>query len=313
MASSSPTMLTPELTPSQSVASSPSLPPTPDPRPLDLVIANYNECLTWLSTYSSLATVYSKGKLPPDLSIFREVKTLPNWGRESHTYLHHIVHNYDDLADVTLFLQGNIHDTNDGTPAHTDLTLHEIVGMAKRLTDLPDFLGAGIYAQNQPRGGVLPLGKIHTFVDWDGVRYLPGWIERRGKGLRCSQYSPEQFWNYIFNGTTDEKDPRWVTPPAEIRWTQGALFAVTRQTIQRLPRAVYERAYSYFHSLADVNPEEGHYMERFWLGLFGQHGVDNQQHGLYVPRPLKASTGEAGTLTAEEHGAGVVDEGIFML
>ncbi|OAP60624.1 hypothetical protein AYL99_05626 [Fonsecaea erecta] len=265
-------MLTPELTPSPSVASSPSFPSTPDPRPLDLVIASYNECLTWLSTYSSLATVYSKGELPPDPSIFREVKALPNWGRESHTYLHHIVHNYDNLAEVTLFLQGNIHDTNDGTPAHTDLTLDEIVGMAKRLTDLPDVLG-------QTPQGVLPLGKVNSFADWDGVKYLPGWIERRGKGLRRSQYSPAQFWNHIVNGTADEMDPHWTPPPAEIKWTQGALFAVTRQTIQRHPITVYERAYNYFHSLADVNPEEGHYMERFWLGLFSYPGRDGPRNG----------------------------------
>ncbi|KIW95380.1 uncharacterized protein Z519_03964 [Cladophialophora bantiana CBS 173.52] len=305
-------MLTPELTPSHSVASSPSLPPTPDPRPLDLVIANYNESLTWLSTYSHLATVYSKGKLPPDLSIFREVMTLPNWGRESHTYLHHIVHNYDNLADVTLFLQGNIHDMNDGTPAHTDLDLDEIVGMAKQLADMPDILGSrGVNAQYQPQGGVLPLGKINSFVDWDGVRYLPGWIERRGKGLRRSQYSPEQFWNYICNGTADNKDPRWTAVPAEIKWTQGALFAVTRQTIQRRPRAVYERAYNYFHSLADINPEEGHYMERFWLALFGYHGVE--QRGLCVPEPVKSWTEEGENPTAEGHGAGAEDEGIFRL
>ncbi len=130
-------MLTPDLTPSQSITSSPSLPPTPDTRTLDLVIAHFDESLDWLASYSTLASVYSKGQHTADPSLYREAKILPNWGRESHTYLHHIVHNYDTLADVTLFLQGNIHDINDGTPAHTDLTLDEIVAMAKRLTDLP--------------------------------------------------------------------------------------------------------------------------------------------------------------------------------
>ena len=33
---------------------------------------------------------------------------LPNVGRESHTYLHHIVANYDHLASVTVFTQGSI-------------------------------------------------------------------------------------------------------------------------------------------------------------------------------------------------------------
>lgn len=277
MDSSPQNMLTPELTPSHSVASSPSLPPTPDPRLLDLVIAHYNESLDWLSSHSEVASVYSKGRPPPNPSLFREAKTLPNWGRESHTYLHHIVQNYDNLADVTLFLQGNIHDVNDGTPAHTALTLGEIVDMAERLPNLSNLTSnRGIQAQNQPQGGILPLGKINSFSDWDGVKYLPGWVARRGKGLHRSQYNPAQFWNYLFNGTTNSSDSQWTEPPTEIKWTQGALFAITRETIQRRPREVYERAYDYFHSKEDINPEEGHYMERFWLSIFGAHELDNQ-------------------------------------
>jgi hypothetical protein len=271
MASSSLNIQTPDLTPSHSVTSSPSLPPTPDTRPLDIVVAHYNEPLDWLLSHADLASVYSKGQSPVKPAHYREAKPLPNWGRESHTYLHHIVHNYDTLADVTLFLQGNIHDVNDGTPAHTDLTLDELVSMAKQLTDLPSVLTREDPPQtaDQPQCGILSIGKINSFSDWEGVQYLPSWVERRGKGLHRSRYTPEQFYNYLINDTTEKSDPRWRNPPAEIRWTQGALFAVTRQTIQYRPREVYERAYMYFHGLQDVNPEEGHYMERFWLSLFG--------------------------------------------
>ncbi|KIW67683.1 hypothetical protein PV04_06915 [Phialophora macrospora] len=308
MTSSSSNLLTPDLTPCHSITSSPSLPPTPDTRHLDIVVAHYNESLDWLSSYSNLASVYSKGQPPTDPSPYREAKALPNWGRESHTYLHHIVHNYDSLADVTLFLQGNIHDVNDGTPAHTDLTLDEIVGMAKRLTDLPSLTASeGVQAQNKPQASILPLGKINTFSDWDGVKYLPSWVERRGKGLHLSKYTPEQFFNYLINGTTDQTDPRWTNPPSEIRWTQGALFAATRQTIQRRPREVYARAYEYFQNLEDVNPEEGHYMERFWLSVLGADGSVQQASRESPVEKDKALFGES----HEIHGE--VDEGIFML
>ena len=36
-----------------------------------------------------------------------EALPLPNVGRESHTYLHHIVNNYDKLADWTVFSQAS--------------------------------------------------------------------------------------------------------------------------------------------------------------------------------------------------------------
>ncbi|KIX04639.1 uncharacterized protein Z518_05509 [Rhinocladiella mackenziei CBS 650.93] len=308
MLSKSPNVFTPELTPSPSVTSSPSLPPTPDHRPLDLVIAHYNESLAWLSSCSRLATIYSKGDRPQtsqdNSPVYREVKALPNWGRESHTYLHHIVHNYDNLAEVTLFLQGNIHDENNGTPSHTDLTLDEIVGMAKRLTDLPPMLVVGEdQLQYQPQGGVLPLGKVNTFSDWDAVVYKDEWVERRGRGLIRSKYTPKQFWNYIFNGATREQDASWAEPPTEVRWTQGALFAVTRQTIQRRPKEVYQRMYEYFDGLMERNPEEGHYMERFWLSIFGSYGLDTQILG--DPQARKEEhTG---------HNFDFEDEGIFLL
>ena len=38
------------------------------------------------------------------------VEHLPNVGREGHTYLHHIIHHWDDLAAHTVFLPGNLHD-----------------------------------------------------------------------------------------------------------------------------------------------------------------------------------------------------------
>ncbi len=39
---------------------------------------------------------------------------------------------------------------------------------------------------------------------------------------------------------------------------------------------VYGRAYHYFHAKQDVNPEEGHYMERLWLTIFGVTGQVEQ-------------------------------------
>ena len=307
MTPSSSTSLTPELTPSQSATSSPSLPPTPDTRPLDIVIAHYNESLTWLSSYSDCVSVYSKGQPPPNPGVFREAKPLPNVGRESHSYLYHILNNYDNLADVTLFLQGDINEVNDGTPAHTDLTLEEIVGKAKSLADLPELLTSdSVQTQNQPQGGILPLGKMNTFADWDGVKYLPGWVQRRGKTLQHSKYTPEQFWNYIINGTADKHDARWINPPTQIKWTQGALFAVTRQTIQRRPRVVYQRAYEYFDSLAKVNPEEGHYMERFWLSIFGAQGLEQSSLRETTPATSK-------TLSDDEDSVIPEDEKIFLL
>lgn len=67
---------------------------------MQVVVARYNEDVSWTKGYNNVI-VYNKGTKLNDAVI------LPNVGREGHTFYHHIVENYDNLADYTAFLQGN--------------------------------------------------------------------------------------------------------------------------------------------------------------------------------------------------------------
>jgi hypothetical protein len=73
----------------------------------EIVIARYNENLDWLKKIKKSKdikiTVYNKGK--DDINV--PFISLPNIGRESHTYLYHIINNYHNLADQTVFCQGD--------------------------------------------------------------------------------------------------------------------------------------------------------------------------------------------------------------
>lgn len=69
---------------------------------LEVVVAQQDDLdISWSNSYASVRTVYCKGKSER----FRQDSclTLPNVGDESHTYLYHIVSNYDHLADWTVF------------------------------------------------------------------------------------------------------------------------------------------------------------------------------------------------------------------
>lgn len=231
-----PSLLSPPLTPRNLNSS------TPD---FELVIAHYNEDLDWLDDFAPYSTIYSKGDAVK--GNYRAVYPLRNIGRETHTYLTHVVKNYDRLAQVTLFLQGNIHDINNGTPAHTDMSVAELVGTASQFED----------------GQVMPIGKKFEFHDWDGINYKPGWVERRGKGLEHSKLTPGQFWEHIYSSPH----------PKSIQFVQGALFGVTRAAIHRRPRSFYENLLRYFEDLNSRNPEEGHYMERFWYSIFTDDAI----------------------------------------
>jgi hypothetical protein len=73
----------------------------------EIVIARYNENLDWLKKIKKSKdikiTVYNKGKDDINVPFIK----LPNIGRESHTYLYHIINNYNNLADQTVFCQGD--------------------------------------------------------------------------------------------------------------------------------------------------------------------------------------------------------------
>jgi hypothetical protein len=91
---------------------------------LRIVVARYNEDVTWSSRYPCV--IYNKGTPIPN-SI-----ELPNIGREAHTYLYHILQNYNELDDYTAFLQGNPFDHSPNLFKHLD--------RFSGFDELPDFI-----------------------------------------------------------------------------------------------------------------------------------------------------------------------------
>lgn len=71
----------------------------------ELVIAAYDKYLDWLDKINSNVevTVYRKGNEPAERE--GEIKLEPNKGRCVHTFFNHIYTNYDNLSDVTFFVQ----------------------------------------------------------------------------------------------------------------------------------------------------------------------------------------------------------------
>lgn len=81
-----------------------------------IVVARYQEDISWTDKLDNVE-IYNKGEV---IDNTRHHQTLlDNFGREAHTYLFHIVDCYDDLDDITCFLQGDffVH-TNEHFPEY---------------------------------------------------------------------------------------------------------------------------------------------------------------------------------------------------
>ena len=74
----------------------------PNKNKFELVIAKYKEDVSWSELFEENRTIYSKSPFQED---YKTIK-LENIGREANTYLFHIVNNYNNLAEYTMFLQG---------------------------------------------------------------------------------------------------------------------------------------------------------------------------------------------------------------
>lgn len=73
-----------------------------------IVLARYNEDITWADKFGHKCLVYNKGlELKTNFSSVIQRSNNPNFGREGETYLYHIINNYDSLDEYTVFSQGD--------------------------------------------------------------------------------------------------------------------------------------------------------------------------------------------------------------
>jgi hypothetical protein len=68
-----------------------------------VVISKYREDVTWVENLSFPYLIYNKYEDDNDYY----THNLVNLGREGHTFMHHIVENYNNLNEYTAFVQGN--------------------------------------------------------------------------------------------------------------------------------------------------------------------------------------------------------------
>ena len=83
---------------------------------VEIVVSRYNEDLRWMleSPFNEFQyTVYNKGVNENfEKSNVKEIISLPNVGRCDHTFLYHIIKNYNNLSPITVFFPGSINMSN---------------------------------------------------------------------------------------------------------------------------------------------------------------------------------------------------------
>ena len=226
----------------------PDIPAANRPPELSIVVSHFDEDLDWLAGHEEQAVVYCKGPHESNHRLAKHWVHLPNIGCESQTYLHHIVENYGHLANYTLFAQGRIQDSVD------------------------NFLGLDnlIERTQAAHTEMVVFRDSLRFDEWSTVNHVGKWEWEKSTGLmRPADTSPGEFWAWMFQG---------APPPLQISWVHAASFAVHRDAIERHPLSFYRRLLHRFAVINHPKPEEGHFMERYWMSIFGfSQGIKNSQ------------------------------------
>jgi len=214
-----------------------------------LVVARFREDVEWVDAFENY-TIYNKGR--DDLASRHRANSvrLINVGREAHSYIHHIVENYDRLEDIIVFSQGNYRDHVACDPAE----------FRRRVLDLGE-LG---FSANIGRMGFTGTNARNFFLH-----------EYRGPLRPKDHYDLGGWWER----TTGEAYVR----SRSVFW--NAIFSVRRDYILKRSRESYIKILNTLDWTA--NPLEAHFCERAWFNIlnlpFGH--VMNEDASSPLPQP----------------------------
>jgi hypothetical protein len=234
------------------------MPINPRPFTCDMVIARYKEKLPWLPQYNKYkfrnVYIYNKNeadnnKTSKDLGCILNSKecikiNLKNEGRCDHTYLYHIIHKYNNLADVTIFTKGSS-------------------DMFREVTKLKFTVAKVFETQN-------------TVLSVD-TRPTPIHIDQRSFQLDTYRSSHKDNNDGELNIKSFKMKPAPIRPFGKwyetyfpgvtvFKAVYAGIFALSRKQIHMKPKSYYESLIPQLEGHS--NPEVGHYFERAWLAIF---------------------------------------------
>ena len=232
----------------------------------EIVIARYNESLEWLQEYPfndptilqfAYFTIYNKGDndnfiRPITKNSYRDqtqtrVIPLPNVGRCDHTYLYHIVTEYErnGLANITLFLPGSL------SMDVKKKRAKEIIEEMRKLN-----FQRAIFIGHYSDTGIGKELKTFQLDSWQCSS--PDNSEKNKESLltKCKIRPYGNWFRYFFGDIRVHHLCYW------------GIFSIDKRDILQNPANI-SRYRIFLHNLSlSSNPELGHYIERSWCALF---------------------------------------------
>jgi hypothetical protein len=214
-----------------------------------IIVARYNENISWLNSELHNCIIYNKGdklNINENKNIITEIM-LDNVGRESDSYLQYIITNYYNLPDVIVFTQANISDHKKDNLNYLIKIKNEAISQSK--------------SQN-----FMTYNDTNVPIYFNKIWNL---LMKDFNSVHNCYYKKEQcfYKNNIFITFFEWfKTNIHQKYPDPIHIYLNAIFAVRKEIILNKPIEYYKKL------LLEVNytknPIEGHFFERSWYYIF---------------------------------------------
>jgi len=209
-----------------------------------IVIARYNESIDWIKYINTNLFdifIYNKGNNININNINCKIIKLDNIGRESHTYLYHIINNYDNLPEKIIFTQAHPFDHVRNTFIHEINNFNNcslnFFYFSKNILNIKYDINTNNFIE---------FGHLNG-IEWKNNHSLVSPIATTMKKL---------FENY------DEQKVNIVFGP-------GAIYGVNKNLINKNTKDFYIKCGDILNKSSNLkNPDEGHSFERLWYYIF---------------------------------------------
>ena len=211
---------------------------------IEIIISRFNEDLKWttrgiFNNYRYI--VYNKGDNDDfEKTNVDKIINLKNVGKCDHTYLYHIIKNYNDLADILVFLPGSL----------------DLINKNIRATEILDII--------KNTGNAVFLGEYYENIKNKFENFcLNNWRSTNNQNfdknnesmLDLSLIRPFGEWyKYNFDNIIVNFVCYW------------GIFSLDKRDIIQHPINRYINLINQLNSSS--NPEVGHYIERSWAAIF---------------------------------------------
>jgi len=214
---------------------------------IDIIVSRYNEDLAWTleEPFNEFKyIVYNKGDNENfEKKNIKDIITLENLGRCDHTYLYHIVTNYDNLNNVLVFFPGSL---------NLGIKKEIAIDLLNRIKNNNG--NAAIFVGRMLQNGLLDEFKHFQLENWASTDQN-NIIKNKESYLSPANIRPFGKWFLHNFGNIKVFFSNYY-----------GIFSLDKKDIIQHRKYRYEKLVKQLE--VGSNPEVGHYTERSWAAIF---------------------------------------------